>query len=265
MLVQNPQKTTKSSLSIGKSPYLPTEPSSSDDVKMRLFCFPYAGAGASAYRNWVQALPKSIEVCPVQLPGREERISEKPYIALSLLIVELGKVLSPYLDRPFSFFGHSMGALICFELARLLRRSGSLLPSNIFISGRPAPQLPLMKPPTFNLPDRDFIDELRQIQGTPDSVLQNRELMELLLPLLRADFEICQTYEYVHEPPLDCPFFVFGGLADNDIDQESLLAWRAQTTCPMQMQLFAGDHFFVLNNEQAILQIVSQQLNQSIS
>ncbi len=248
----------------GTSRYLPKLPTADPQVKLRLFCFPFGGTGASFYRDWQSALHNSIEVCPIQPPGREERLSEKPFTDLASLVTELGEVLEPYLDRPFAFFGHSMGALISFELARYLRRLNQPMPAYLFISGRPAPQIPLTDLPTFDLPDSEFIKELRQIQGTPESVLQNPELMALFLPLLRADFELCQTYHYNHELPLNCPFFVFGGLTDSDISQESLVSWRAQTTYPMKLQMFPGDHFFILNAQQSILQIVSQHLNQLI-
>lgn len=240
--------------------YLPKSPTDDPQVRLRLFCFPFAGAGASIYRNWHQALPKSIEVCPVQLPGREERLSEKPFRSLAPLIAELGCVLEPYLDRPFAFFGHSMGALISFELTRHLRRFNWSMPAHLFISSRPAPQIPQTKPTTFDLSDPKFIEELRQMQGTPELVLQNPELMELLLPLLRADFELCQTYYYNYELPLDCSFSVFGGLDDAGVSQQSLVAWRAQTTYPIQLRMFQGDHFFIVNSQQKLLQIISQQL-----
>jgi medium-chain acyl-[acyl-carrier-protein] hydrolase len=257
-------ETKYSAVMSGTSSYLLKLPTIEPQMKLRLFCFPFGGAGASVYRDWQNALPESIEICPVQPPGREERLSEKPFTALAPLVSELGQALEPYLDRPFAFFGHSMGALISFELARHLRRLNKPIPAYLFISGRPAPQILLNNPPTFDLPDPEFIEELRQIQGTPESVLQNPELMALFLPLLRADFELCQTYQYKNELPLDCPFFVFGGLTDPDISQESLVSWRAQTTCPMQLQMFPGDHFFILNAQQKILQIISQQLNQLI-
>jgi medium-chain acyl-[acyl-carrier-protein] hydrolase len=258
-------ETQCSSVMSGASRYLPKLPVADPQVKLRLFCFPFGGAGASFYRDWQPALPKSIEVCPVQPPGREERLSEKPFTNLAPLVAELGEILRPYLDRPFAFFGHSMGALISFELARYLRRLNQLMPAYLLISGRPAPQIPQTDPPTFDLPDPEFIEELRQIQGTPESVLQNLELMALFLPLLRADFELCQTYHYNHELPLDCPFFVFGGLADSDISQESLVSWRTQTTRPIQLQMFPGDHFFILNAQQSVLHIISQQLSQLIT
>ena len=244
--------------------YLPKIPEDDPRVKLRLFCLPFGGAGASIYRNWHHSLPKSVEVCPIQLPGREERHSEKPFTHTAPLVTELGQVLEPYLDRPFALFGHSMGALISFELTRHLRRQNQPMPVQLFLSGRPAPQVPALCPPTFQLPDLELIEELRRMQGTPEAVIQNPEMMELLLPLLRADFELCQTYHCQDEPPLDCPFFVFGGFDDADVPKENLIVWRTQTTYPMRLQMFSGDHFFVLSSQQELLHIVSQQLSQLI-
>jgi medium-chain acyl-[acyl-carrier-protein] hydrolase len=258
------QTKTKSTINSTNS-YLPRISEVDPQVKLRLFCLPFGGAGASVYRNWQHNLPRSIEVCPIQLPGREERLSEKPFTHTAPLVAELGQVLEPYLDRPFALFGHSMGALISFELARHLRSLNQPIPMQLFISGRPAPQIPDPDPPTFHLSDPEFIEELRRMQGTPEAVLQNPELMALLLPLLRADFELCQTYHYQHEPPLDCPFFVFGGFDDTDVTQENLVAWCTQTHYPMRLQMFSGDHFFLLNSQQELLNIISQQLSQIIN
>ncbi len=247
------------------SSYLPKIPAADPQVELRLFCFPFAGAGASVYRNWQDILPKSIEVCPVQLPGREERLLEVPFTRLAPLVAELGKVLEPYLDRPFAFFGHSMGASISFELTRHLRRINQPLPVHLFISGRRAPQVTVTESTTYHLPDPDFIEELRRLQGTPESVLQTPELMELLMPLLRADFELCETYDYHDEQPLDCPFSVFGGLDDADVSQDSLVAWKAQTNYPMQLQMFPGDHFFIFDARQKCSQLISQQLQRILA
>jgi medium-chain acyl-[acyl-carrier-protein] hydrolase len=244
--------------------YFPKALEADTQTNLRLFCFPFAGAGASIYSNWHRYLPKNFEVCPIQLPGREERLSEKPIVDIMSMVAELGEILKPYLAQPFALFGHSMGALICFELTRHLRKLKLPMPESLFISGRPAPQLQQTKPLTYNLPDLEFIEELRKIQGTPEPVLQNNELMELLIPLLRADFELCQTYQYIHEPPLNCPFFIFGGFADSYVSQESLVYWQDQTTYPIQLKMFEGDHFFITNNQLSLLQTISKYLMKTI-
>ena len=171
---------------------------------LRLFCFPYAGGGALVYRTWPDGLPFGVEVCAVQLPGREKRIMEPPYTRLAPLVQKLALVLIPYLDRPFTFFGHSMGALISFELVRQLRRQYGLGPAHLFVAGHRAPKIPNPGLPIYQLPEADFIARLRCFGGLPEVVLQDAELKDVFVPLLRADIELCETYVYVTGAPFDC-------------------------------------------------------------
>jgi medium-chain acyl-[acyl-carrier-protein] hydrolase len=221
--------------------------------QFRLFCLPYAGGSASIFRNWPSAIPSTIEICSLQLPGRENRLKELPYIQLMPLVKTLADMLYPYLDIPFGFFGHSMGALISFELARQIRRQYCLSPEHLFVSGRGAPQNPNSKAPIHHLPESEFIEELRAFNGTPEAVLQNSELMQLLMPVLRADFSVCDTYTYKEEPALDCPISAFGGLKDCDVGIEQLEAWHQQTRKSFKLRMFPGDHFFLLNNQESLL------------
>jgi medium-chain acyl-[acyl-carrier-protein] hydrolase len=176
------------------------------------------------------------------------------------LVEAAAESLLPYLDRPFSFFGHSMGALISFELARLLRREHKLHVSKLFLSGRGAPHLPDHEPTTYNLPEPEFIAELRRLKGTPQEVLAHPELMDLMSPILRADFEICQTYEYVPEPPLECPIVAFGGLQDEEISHRQLDAWREHTNSSFSLRMFPGDHFFLHASAPMLYRIIAQEL-----
>lgn len=230
-------------------------------AKARLFCFPYAGGAAGIYRNWSQRLPMSIEVCAVQIPGRGNRVSEKPYTNLFPLVEAIGEALSPYLDKPFSFFGHSMGALIGFELAHLLRDRHKPEPTQLFVSGRCAPQAGKKDEPTYALPEPEFIDELRRLKGTPTAALEQPELMQMMLPILRADFEICQTYEYSHTTPLSCPIKAYGGLQDDEVSREELEAWGHLTTASTRLRMFPGDHFFLHSAEPALLQTLARDLS----
>jgi medium-chain acyl-[acyl-carrier-protein] hydrolase len=228
-------------------------------AQLRLFCFPYAGGGASIFRNWAEMLPSTIEVCPVQLPGRENRLLETPFSSISSLIEPLALALVPRLDLPFAFFGHSMGALISFELARYLRGKGyPFAPVHLFVSAHRAPQLPDPDPPAYYLPEAAFLNELRRLNGTPEEILQNPELLRLLLPTLRADFALCETYKYVSDAPLSCPITTFGGLQDYEVSYEMLTAWRQQTSSTFTLRYFAGDHFFLHNEQTALLQALSQ-------
>ena len=220
-------------------------PGAAPGATLRLFCFPYAGGGARIYRNWPRLLAPSVEVCAANLPGREGRLKERPFTQMDPLIEALAENLGPFFDRPFAFFGHSMGAMISFELARRLRRTGGPMPVHLFVSGRRAPQLPDPEPPTYDLPRDEFIDSLRRLNGTPHEVLQNDELLQLVIPLLRADFELVQTYDYREEVPLDCPITAFAGLDDVEVSRDEVRGWERQTTKGFSHLTVPGDHFFI--------------------
>ncbi|UVT14309.1 MAG: thioesterase [Nitrospira sp.] len=229
---------------------------------MRLFCFPYAGAGASAFRNWADSefLP-DIEVCAVQLPGREARITEPPVGDLPQLVQMLRQAMEPYLDRPFAFFGHSIGALVSFELARELRRSGGIEPTHLFVSGCPAPHLPCSEQ-IYDLSEEGFLERLYRFNGTPVEVLNHPELMHMMLPALRADFALRDRYLYREEPSLSCPITSFGGMSDVHVDALMLRGWRQHTRERYQLWLFQGDHFFLRSAQGPMLETLSSVLSQ---
>jgi medium-chain acyl-[acyl-carrier-protein] hydrolase len=240
-------------------------PAPNPEAALRLFCFPYAGGTSLIYRAWPKLLPRAIEVCAVQLPGRGERLSEPAYTNIADLVRALADALLLRLDKPFALFGHSMGALISFELARELRRRAAPPPLHLFVSGRRAPQIERSRPPTYDLPDEEFLLDLRRLNGTPLEVLEHPELMRLLLPLLRADFAVCQTYVYSPEPPLDCPITAFGGLHDGGVPREHVEAWREQTAAAFSVRMLPGDHFFLRTQQHPLLDILSRRLGQLTS
>jgi len=231
-------------------------------ASVRLFCFPYAGGTALVYRTWAQRLPTGVEVVAIQLPGRATRMREPALSKLTDLIEPIASALAPLLDKPFAFFGHSMGALISFEVARFFRAQGRELPGHMFVSGRPAPQLKSERRPLYNLPTDELLVELQQLEGTPREVLEHPELMELMLPTLRADFSVCDTYEYTEEAPLACPITAFGGLQDSDISRRKVEAWREQTSATFTLRMFPGNHFFIHSHETLLLNLLAAQLGQ---
>ena len=151
------------------------------------------------------------------------------FTSLDALLEAIAPILLPYLDKPFAFFGHSMGALLSFELTHLLRREYNLHPVHLFLSARASSPNPCYKPPIHNLSEPAFKEELRRLNGTPPQVLENSELMQLLIPTLRADFAVLETYVYAPHPRLDCPVTVFGGLRDKDISYSQLQGWQEHT------------------------------------
>ena len=232
-------------------------------AKLRLFCFPHAGGGASAYRLWHNGFPPDIEVCPVQVPGRENRVMEVPLNDMNLLLQALASALVPDLEKPFAFFGHSFGALIGFEFIRYLRREHGLKPVHFCVSGYQAPPITNKLPPISHLPDAEFVEGLRELDSTPEAVFEHEELMELLLPALRADFEIYEKYEYFSEDKLDCPISAFGGRKDPLVFEEDLQSWQNHTKNSFTVRMFSGDHFFLHNNDRAsLLEAVSDVLMQ---
>lgn len=232
-------------------------------ARLRLFCFPYAGGSAAIYRLWPQNLPSEVEVCVAHLPGRGMRLREQPFTSLDALVDAAAEAIAPSLDKPFTFFGHSMGAMISFELARRLRDQGRPQPTHLFVSGRPAPQLP-NHDISHNLPEAELRRELLRLNGTPREVLENPELMELMLPLLRADFSVVETYVYRRGVPLDCSLTAFGGIRDKQVSREQLEAWSEQTVGEFALRMLPGDHFF-LNDVQVqmlLLSTLTRELHQ---
>ena len=226
---------------------------------IRLLCFPYAGGGPSVFRNWPQYLSPDIELSAVQLPGREARMTEAPIGELGRLVDELAEAIEPSLDRPVALFGHSIGGLIAFELAREMRRRYGIEPVHLFVSGCPGPQVS-DNDPLYDLPEDEFLDRMRRFNGTPREVLEHSEMMQLVLPALRADFSLRDTYVHVKEPPLRCAISVFGGLEDIRVGTEQLGAWRAHTSESFHMCLFQGDHFFLRTAQTAVVESVARTL-----
>lgn len=189
---------------------------------------------------------------------------ERPFTQLEPLVQHLASPLLPYLDKPFAFFGHSMGGLVSFELTRLLRREYGVSPVHLFVSGHRAPQVPDPDLPIHALPESEFLEELRRFNGTPEAVLKNAELMQLLLPTLRADFAVIETYAYTPETPLECPITAYGGLQDREVSCNELEAWREQTNASFVLQMFPGDHFFLHSSGSLLLQALHQKLHQIV-
>jgi surfactin synthase thioesterase subunit len=232
------------------------------DARVRLFCFPYAGAGASVFHTWPALVPASVEVCLIQLPGREGRLLEPACSELPVLVERLGHAVGPWLDRPFAFFGHSMGALVAFELARTLRKGTAAEPAHLFVSAHCAPHLRTRGPLLHRLTDSELLLRLRQLNGTPDEVLASVELMRLLLPTLRADCRLCETYEHSPGEPLACGVTALGGREDAAVAGAELEAWRRHTRGPFDVQMLPGDHFYLHSARTRLLRLIVGRLTQ---
>jgi medium-chain acyl-[acyl-carrier-protein] hydrolase len=240
--------------------WLPTFGEGIKDGEIPLFCFPYAGGAASAFRNWPRELPWPIRAFPVQLPGREARWQETAYSDMPGAVAALADSLSPALGPPLALFGHSMGAFIAFELARELRSRGRPGPVRLFVSGCRAPHLPDPDPPVYNMPADQFVRELIRLKGAPAEVLRNSEYMELMLPMLRADFALCDTYVYHPGELLECPISAFGGSDDRKIRPDQLTQWGQHTKAGYTERTIPGDHFFLNTSRADLLAAIAADL-----
>jgi surfactin synthase thioesterase subunit len=232
------------------------------DARLRLFCLPYAGGGAMIYRTWHQQLPGDIEVCAVQLPGRENRLREHPFTNLGELVQALLPQLLPYLDKPFALFGHSMGALIAYELAQQLVRQLERMPMYLFVSGRRAPFLPEPELPLHKLPTDDiFLAELqRRYNNIPAPIYEDAELRALFAPLLRADLTLVETYQCQTPTPLPCPIVALGGDSDPLVSLAELQSWHTLTHAAFALHRFQGGHLYLYEQSQALLATITGYL-----
>lgn len=230
------------------------EPDPQPGAALRLICLPYAGGGAVVYRPWRRLLPPSVALSIVQLPGRETRLREAPFTRMAALVAALAEAAAPLAAGPYALFGHSMGALVAFELARALRRAGAPAPRCLFVSGRRAPQLPDPEPPLHPLADGPFVGAMvRRYNAIPRVILEDVELLRLFLPTLRADFELIETYAYADEAPLACPIVALGGQDDVRARGADLEAWRAHTTASFRARQLPGGHFYLQDERAALI------------
>ena len=248
------------------SPWL-VWPRRNPDARLRLFCFPYAGGSATVFRNWHTKLPTDLEIIAIELPGRGSRIKETPYERLNPLVEAAAQAIIPHLTKPYVFFGHSMGALLSFEMARYLRRHHPHVPapSHLFVSGRAAPQCVTERLQVHTLAEPDLLREIRRLNGTPAEILAEPELMALVLPLLRADFAVYDTYVYEHDEPLACPISAYAGLQDRDMTRAHVKAWGEQTSGAFRISMFPGDHFFIHTDERLLFQTLARELRETLS
>ncbi|MER7004856.1 thioesterase domain-containing protein [Dactylosporangium sp. NPDC000555] len=226
----------------------------------RMICVPYAGAGANAFRYWAELLPAWLEPWAVRLPARETRLAEPPTSRVEQIAAAIAAELRDLVVLPYCLYGHSMGALVCFELARELRRQGVAQPVHLFVSGRRAPQLPDDLPGICHLPRDAFIAAVRALNGIPEGVLAEPGLMEFIEPALRADFAVCEEYRFQPQPPLAYGISAFGGDADPTTSAGQLAAWREQCAAEFVVRSYPGDHFFVHAEHARILAAICSDL-----
>jgi surfactin synthase thioesterase subunit len=250
--------------------------------RLRLFCFSYAGGNATIYHPWQQAFHPEIEICAVQLPGRGRRLMQPPYTEFTRLVEDLAQVIVQLNGQlngqlsgqaneperpavlPFAFFGHSLGALLGFEIARYFRHHHLPMPLHLFTSGCNAPQQRNPPKGMHLMSDSELIESLRRYNGTPNEILANRELMALVLPTIRADFRMVEEYVYQPAAPLSIPITVLAGRKDEYGSPAQAQAWQHQTQAPCELHWFEGDHFFIHPENAAVRSLLERKLQKSL-
>ena len=242
------------------------QPSPKPDAKVRLFCFPYAGSSAVVtYKYFVDNLPDFVEVCPVELPGRGTRISENLIDNIEELLTNISNEMTDWLDKPFMFFGHSMGALIGYELVFKIYENYNILPEKLYVSAHKAPFLDRGGPIMHKLKKNDFINELKKMNGIAKELLEHKELMDLMLPIIRNDYAVCENYNYKEKEKINVPITAFGGTFDKEIREEHLKQWSNVTNADFNYFLIEGDHFFIVKEKEKFMNLFAKLLINDIS
>jgi medium-chain acyl-[acyl-carrier-protein] hydrolase len=228
-------------------------------ARRRLICIPYAGGGASVFRNWAKRLPADLDIQVIQLRGRQDRLQETPPTRMAAVVDELALALGGLPASPTVLYGHSLGALVAFEVARRMQTSGAP-PVALVVGAARGPTLPFGESPIHSLDDERFLEAIHQRYATPWSVLRNADLMTLALPSLRADMEVFETYRYEPGPPLDLPILALRGRQDSRLTDADLSAWQHVTRLPLTQREVEGGHFFVDSPSDSVIEQVTSVL-----
>jgi len=230
---------------------------------LQLFCFPFAGGTASSFFNWRKRCDHGLDICPIEYPGRGSRWNANACATLEMLAETIATDLRPALHQPYALLGHSFGAIVAFEVARLLLRLGSPPPVRLFLSAVRAPHLAL-RGMLHGLSERAFLTRLMRYGGMPQEVLENEELLSLFMPIVRDDFRLYEQYSYRTGAPLPVPISVFGGWQDPEVPATDLLAWRQHTIKSFRCRFYMGTHFFLYDPHLPVLKDVQDDINAAV-
>jgi surfactin synthase thioesterase subunit len=215
------------------------------DARARLYCLPHAGGAAGTFRSWRQHLSPDIEICAVEYPGHGSRLGEPLLHTIEEVAHSVADVVATGSSLPYALFGHSMGSLVAFETCQVLAARRAEMPRLLIASGHRAPWAPRSTPPMGQASHAEFIAHLCELGATPPEVFRSPDLLELVLPILRADFRACETYRPRDRPKLHINIAAYGGLGDADTSRDELLGWQRETSGDCVVRMFPGDHFFV--------------------
>lgn len=235
-------------------------PRPNPDADLRLVCLPYSGGRASVFRRLAADLPGDVEVCAIELPGHGRRLGEAPMTRLEPLVDQLTDVIAARVPRPFVLLGYSVGALIGFEVGREFARRGWPGPTALFAAAARAPHLRSERPPLHELSRAELVEGLHRLAGRHNALLDNDELVDVMLPVLRADLGLDETYAHDKGSPLDCPIAAFGGSEDWTVPLSALEAWGEQTTGEFSATTLPGGHFFLDSSPGLFAEALSAEL-----
>lgn len=252
--MQEPQERTGQARDLGRQAHLASRanrekwmqyPRPNPDASLRLVCLPYSGGRASVFKGLATELPGDVELCAIEFPGHGRRLGEAPMTRLRPLVEQLTDVIAERIRQPFVLLGYSVGALFGFETAREFTRRGWPGPKALFVAAARAPHLRSTRPPLHELSRAQLIEGLHRLAGHHNELLDNEELVDVMLPVLRADLGLDETYAREPGSPLDCPIVAFGGSEDWTVSRPSLEAWREHTTGDFSTTTLPGGHFFL--------------------
>jgi medium-chain acyl-[acyl-carrier-protein] hydrolase len=229
-----------------------------DASAVRVFCFPGAGGSAGLFLGWQRQCPSGAQIWPVELPGRGKRMREPLSRDLMATAQAAAEGLLAHLGSSFALFGHSMGALISLEVARILEKEALRAPRCVVLAAAPAPPFAALRRRIHDLPDEELIAELRAINGTPVELLEDEEAMDVLMPIIRADLEMVYNHTSRPSPRLQCPVAVFGGDCDSLVHVDHLRAWQEYTSGPFYLRILHGGHFFITESRDEVLNDIAR-------
>ena len=231
------------------------------NAKYRLYCFSHAGGSASLYYSWNNLLPESIEVCPIQLPGREERIDLAPFSDMEQLLDILVSLVIETIDRPYGIYGHSLGASIGFEVARRVKKISGKEPVHLFVGAHRSPCQPYSYPSIKYASDPELLEMISIFNGLPKPSALSAEMMTVMLPTIRADLLLCESYRYQQDSTLDYPITVFHGCFDKNVKENELSSWKTQTQGTVEIISLDGEHFFLNSHKHEVLEKIQSALS----
>lgn len=231
--------------------------------EVRLFCFPYAGGGPTVFRKWKNFLPTHFAAYALHAPGRDSRFSEESILDFTTLVDHAVESIRPFAEEPFVLFGHSLGSIVAFETARKLEQEG-YQPELLIVSGRQCPLTPSKRKPISHLPEADFLREMATYNGTPAEVLANQELMELLSPMIRADFLLAENYRFQDNGSLlKTPILALGSNQDQWVNADDIERWSRYTSGEFESKWFEGDHFYLNLQTEVLIEYISDKIHQT--